>query len=146
MHAHTFAFQSPCNIPLASVNYQDRIKTTSNPISVRGETDQEEKTVRAMTSSAPNKMSSERYVICPGENPSPGAVMLVHMLAVQFSARLFGSLNAGYIAWVFLSLQCGRGWPLPETVLYPASMGQIRPGRARSGLIPPVPRQALLHR
>jgi hypothetical protein len=96
MNAHTFAFQSPYNIPLASVNYQDGIKTTSNTISVRGETDQEEKTVRAMTSSAPNKMSSERYVICPGENPSSGAVVLVHMLAVQFSARLFGSLNAGY--------------------------------------------------
>jgi hypothetical protein len=28
-------------------------------ISVRGETDQEEKTVRAMTSTAPNKVSSE---------------------------------------------------------------------------------------
>jgi hypothetical protein len=65
---------------------------------MRGKTDQEQKTIRAITDIALNNMRSERYSSCPGENPSSEAVALVLMLTVQ---EVSWSIESDLLFWHF---------------------------------------------
>ncbi|KAJ0132717.1 Uncharacterized protein HZ326_24204 [Fusarium oxysporum f. sp. albedinis] len=69
----------------------------------------------------------------------------MYILAVQFYARLFGSLNTGYCLSISVIARW-KGLAIPRDHFISCQHGPDRPGRARSGLMPPAPRQVLSHR